>query len=78
MRGSLQGADTGDRLLQDGLLLQKGIKLQVLLISQLLWSLVPVGVVDSLQEVLFETCEFCELLAEALDLLIEVDVGAEF
>ena len=73
----MQGADAGDRLLQDGLLFQEGLQLQVLLVPQLLWSLVPVGVVDRLQQVFFEACEFCEFLAETLDLLIEVDVAAE-
>lgn len=38
----------------------------------------PVWIVDSLQQVFLEACKFCEFLAETLDLLVEVDVAAEF
>lgn len=66
-----------DGLLQNRLLLQETLQLQILLGALGLGHLVPVGVVDSLEEALLEAGELAELLVQPLDLLLEVDVCSQ-
>lgn len=66
-----------DGLLQNRLLLQETLQLHVLLGAFGLGHLVPVGVVDGLEEALLEAGELAELLVQPLDLLLEIDVRSQ-
>jgi hypothetical protein len=63
---SLQLLDLLDGFLDDGFFLQESLQFLVLLQPFILRHLMPVGIIDLLQEVVLEAGQLGQLLAESL------------